>query len=44
MTITKDHRGAWCISALVKGFLVQRQYLGYTKREATKLFKEETKR
>lgn len=44
MTITKDHRGAWCISAVIKGYLVQRQYFFYTRREAIKLFKEETRR
>jgi len=41
MTVTKDFRGAYIISATVAGYLVTRQYLGYTKREAIAEFKAE---
>lgn len=41
MTVTREHRGAYVISAIVSGFLVTRQYFGYTKREAARLFREE---
>lgn len=44
MTIIKYHRGFWQISAVVNGYLVQRQYMGYTKKEAVRLFKEEAKK
>lgn len=44
MTVYKDHKGAWCISAIVNGHLVQRQYFFYTKREAIRLFKEYIRR
>jgi hypothetical protein len=43
MTIDKNAEGAWRISDIVAGYLVTRRYYGYTKREAIKLFKEETR-
>lgn len=43
MTISyrKTFQGAWELSTLKNGYLVTRQYMGYTKREATRLFKGE---
>lgn len=43
MTATKLHNGAWQISDIIGGHLVTRTYYGYTKREALRLFKSETK-
>lgn len=43
MTITKTREGGYAISDIVKGYLVTIQYYGYTKREAIKLFRQETK-
>jgi hypothetical protein len=34
--------GAWRVSDIIAGYLVSRQYFGYTKREAIAAFKEET--
>jgi hypothetical protein len=39
MTIEKTFQGAWRVSAMVDGYLVTRQYIGYTKREAIAAFK-----
>jgi hypothetical protein len=35
--------GGWSICELIGGHLERRRYFGYTRREAVKLFKEETK-
>ena len=35
--------GAYRIDAVIDGYLVTKWYYGYTKREAIRLFKEETK-
>ena len=43
MSIEKTFQGAYKISALVNGYLVSKQYMGYTKREAIQAFKEFTK-
>jgi len=43
MTIDKNAEGAWRISDIIGGYLVTRRYYGYTKREAIKLFKEQTR-
>ncbi len=37
------HSGMWVISEIVKGTLVTRKYLGYSKREAIQLFKREVR-
>ena len=42
MLVEKTFQGAWSISAIINGYLVTRQYMGYTKREAMRLFKAET--
>ena len=39
----KTFQGAWRVSAIVGGYLVSRQYMGYTKREAVAMFKEQNK-
>jgi hypothetical protein len=43
MTVTarKTFQGAWAIEALVGGYYEERQYFGYTKREAIQMFKKE---
>ena len=33
--------GAWIVSDIINGYLVQRVYMGYSKREAVALFKKE---
>lgn len=39
----KTTQGAWRVSAIVGGYLVQEQYFGYTKKEAIAKFKEKHK-
>jgi len=41
ITYRKTFQGAWALSAIVGGYLVERQYFGYTKREATQKFHAE---
>jgi len=43
MTIERTFQGAYRISAIVNGYLVSKQYMGYTKKEAIQAFKEFTK-
>ena len=43
MSITKNHQGAYVISDIINGYRVQRVYMGYTKREAVAMFKNDTK-
>lgn len=43
MTVERNYAGAYVISDIVGGYLVTKQYYGYTKREAVRLFKEETR-
>jgi len=43
MTIERTFQGAWRISGMVDGYLVTRQFFGYTKKEAIAAFKEATK-
>jgi hypothetical protein len=40
MTTEKLINGAWRVSDIVDGYLVQRVFFGYTKREAMALFAE----
>jgi hypothetical protein len=42
MTIERTFQGAWRISGMVDGYLVTRQFFGYTKKEAVAAFKEAT--
>jgi len=46
MTISteKTFQGAWRLSAIVNGYLVSHQYMGYTKKEAISNFKQLIKR
>lgn len=39
MTIERTCQGAYKISAMIDGYLVTKQYMGYTKREALQAFK-----
>lgn len=39
MTIERNHHGAYVITAIINGYLVTRQYYGYTKRDAIREFK-----
>lgn len=41
MTIEKTVQGAWRISDIVGGYLIQRQYFFMSKREAIREFKTE---
>jgi hypothetical protein len=34
LSISKDHRGAWLVSAVFDGYLHAQTYIGYTKRES----------
>ena len=43
MTIDKNTEGAWRVSDIIGGYLVTKVYYFYTKREAIKQFKEETR-
>ena len=44
MTIRKSFQGAWIISDIIDGYLVEKQYMFYTKKEAIRLFKENYKK
>lgn len=41
--IVERINGGWSICELINNHLERRRYFGYTRREAVKLFKEETK-
>jgi hypothetical protein len=42
MTTTRHPiSGAWMVSDIIAGYLTSRVYVGYTKREAVRLFREE---
>lgn len=41
MTVERNIYGAWVCSDIVNGYWVTRQYYGYTKREAMRLFRKE---
>jgi hypothetical protein len=43
VSVEKTFQGAWRVSAIVGGYLVSMQYMGYTKREAVARFKEQHK-
>lgn len=43
LSVEKTFQGAWRVSAIVGGFLVSEQYMGYTKREAVARFKQQHK-
>lgn len=39
--IERTFQGAWLISAMIDGYLVSKQYMGYTKKEAVSMFQQE---
>ena len=41
LEIERTFQGAWRISAIVDGYLVSKQYMGYTKKEDIALFQEQ---
>jgi hypothetical protein len=41
--VERTYQGAWCISDTVRGYLVTRTYFGYTRREAERMFRAETR-
>ena len=43
MIIEKNTQGAWVISDIIGGYRVARSYYGYTKREAIRLFRADSK-
>ena len=43
MTVERTVQGAWRVSQIVDGYLLTRQFFGYTKKEAMQLFKQYTK-
>lgn len=40
ITVRRTASGYWECSAIVDGYMVDRKYLYYTKREATRLFRD----
>lgn len=43
MSIERTREGGWVVSDIIGGYLVTRQYYGYTKREALQLFRQYAK-
>ena len=43
MIVEKGSQGQWLITALINGYLVTRQFFGYSRKEAIKLFLQEVK-
>lgn len=43
MNVYKNINGYWIIEDIIRGYFVKRVYIGYTKKEAIKLFQEVTK-
>jgi len=43
LSVEKTFQGAWRVSAIISGYLVQEQFFGYTKKEAVARFKEQHK-
>lgn len=41
MTVERTIQGAWRVCAMVGGHLITRVYMGFTKRQAIQLFKED---
>lgn len=41
MTVRKTFQGAWEVSSIINGYLVTRQYIGYTRKEAIQMFLKE---
>ena len=43
MTITKNDDGSYTFYTMSEGYFVKQRYYGYTKKEATELFKKKLK-
>ena len=43
MSVERNREGYWVVSDVVGGYLVTRKYLYYSKREAIRMFREDTK-
>jgi len=43
MIIERNHAGAWVISDIIGGYRVSQTYYYYTKREAIRLFRADSK-
>jgi len=43
ISYSRTYQGAWELCALVNGYFETMQYMGYTKKEATQLFKQHIK-
>lgn len=43
MLIERTRAGMWCISEIVKGVLMTRRYMGYSRREAIQQFKRDVR-
>ena len=41
LNITKDHRGAWLVSAVFEGYRHAKTYYGYTKKQAISIYLDE---
>jgi hypothetical protein len=41
MTIEKGKQGQWIITAIINGYLVSKQFFGYSKKDAIALFKKD---
>lgn len=41
LSYRRTFQGAWVVSAMVGEYREERQYMGYTKREASRLFRDE---
>ena len=39
----RTFQGAWALSTIAGGFYFERQFFGYTKREATVLFRQQVR-
>lgn len=43
LEIERTFQGAWRISGMIDGYLITRQFFGYTKKEAIAAFQQENK-
>jgi hypothetical protein len=41
LSYRRTFQGAWVVSAIVGGYLIERQFMGYTKAQAGRKFREE---
>jgi hypothetical protein len=43
ISYARTYQGAWELSTVVNGYFETQQYMGYTKKEATQLFRQHIK-